>query len=353
MAADLLRGLSPAQVDVVTSDAAPLAVVAGPGSGKTRVLTRRVAWRCRAGEVDPAHVLVLTFSRRAATELLDRLGRLGLPDAGRQAGVTAGTFHSVAWSEIARHRAERHQPAPAILGRPGRLLAPALAAVLGREPWRSEVAATVAELGWARRQGGDADRYPGLVRGSARQPPLPPEVVAEAWRGYERAKRSRRVLDLDDLLGECTRLLSEDAEAAAAARWRYRHVFVDEYQDLNPSHIRLLQAWVGGRPDVCLVGDPDQAVYGFNGASPDLFDRVSSDWPGVRILTLPENFRSTPEVVALAEAVRPTPAGAAPATVCRADHPDSCIAGSPEPGRSRQPPGLLPSIAAHTDDRAE
>ncbi|HEY2429488.1 MAG TPA: 3'-5' exonuclease, partial [Acidimicrobiales bacterium] len=83
------------------------------------------------------------------------------------------------------------------------------------------------------------------------------------------------------------------------------------------------------------------------------FDRVSSDWPGVRILTLPENFRSTPEVVALAEAVRPTPAGAGPATVCRAGHPDGCIAGSPEPGRSRQPPGLLPSIAAHTDDRAE
>ena len=345
MDGDLLVGLSPAQAAVVTSEAAPLAVIAGPGSGKTRALTRRVARRCRTQDIDPSHVLVLTFSRRAASELLARLGRLGLPAGARQAGVVAGTFHSVAWAELARHRADRGQEPPAILGRPGRLIGPALAAVFGREPRRAEVTAVTGELGWARRQGSGPDGYSELLRQAGRRPSIDPAVTADVWRRYDQAKRFRRVLDLDDVLEGCTRLLTEDAEAAAAARWRYRHVFVDEYQDLNPAHRRLLSGWVGGRPDVCVVGDPDQSVYGFNGSSPDLFDRVAADWPGVTVLTLADNFRSTPEVVALAGAVRPGPSQA--------------VAGGPpggpgsRPGCSRRPPGPLPSLRAHADDRAE
>src|SRR5579872_6928641 len=157
MGAELLQDLSPAQIEVVTTDAAPLAVLAGPGSGKTRVLSRRVAWRCRV--VDPAHVLVLTFSRRAATELEDRLHRLGLPTGARRAGVVAGTFHAVAWAAVARHRAERGREPPAILGRPARLLTPALEAALGRRPWPSEVSSFSAELAWARRQAAGPGDY--------------------------------------------------------------------------------------------------------------------------------------------------------------------------------------------------
>jgi DNA helicase-2/ATP-dependent DNA helicase PcrA len=115
-------------------------------------------------------------------------------------------------------------------------------------------------------------------------------------------------------------------------------VFVDEYQDLNPAHLRLLKAWVGDRPDVCVVGDPDQAVYGFNGACPDLFDRVDRDWPGIRVVTLTQDFRSSPEIVAVTEAVRPA-AGGQPT--------------SRSPRHSRRVPGPIPRVATFADEGDE
>ncbi len=296
---DLLAGLSTAQTEAVRSDAAPLAVVAGPGAGKTRVLTRRVAWRCRRDGVDPAHVLVLTFSRRAASELLARLGGLGLAAGARNRGVVAGTFHAVAWAELSRHRADRGQPPPAVISRPARLLRPVLTDVLGRQPEGTEVAALANEIGWARAQLGTPDSYAELARSAGRVGVFTPREVADAWEAYAAAKRKRAVIDLDDLLDSARRLLTDEA-TAAAARWRHRHVFVDEYQDLNPVHQALLAAWVGGRPDLFIVGDPDQAVYGFNGSSPDLFDRVRSDWPGIEVLELRANYRSSPEIIAVA-----------------------------------------------------
>lgn len=333
MPVDLLEGLSGPQIDAVKSPAAPLAVIAGPGSGKTRVLTHRVAWRVAQGEADPARTLVLTFSRRAAGELYGRLGRLGLPAGARDGGVRAGTFHAMAWAELTRHRADRGLPALTILGRPARLLAPALARALGREPLPAEIASASRELAWARLQGLDAASFPESARRGRRRPAVPAEAFAAAWSAYERAKRDRRVLDLDDLLEDCTGLMTSDPEVAQAARWRYRHLFVDEYQDLNPAHRRLLAAWVAGRPDLCLVGDPDQAVYGFNGAAPDLFDRVVADWPGIEVIHLTDNHRSTPEIVTLAEAIRPP--GERPQLV------------------STRLPGPVPALVAHADATAE
>ncbi|GAC1536790.1 MAG: ATP-dependent DNA helicase UvrD2 [Acidimicrobiales bacterium] len=332
-AGDLLADLSEEQAAVVTSPAAPLAIVAGPGSGKTRVLTRRIAWQIRQGRVEASHVLALTFSRRAASELGMRLRRLGLPAGARDAGVTTGTFHAVAWAELSRHRVERGQAPVSVLARPTRLLTPALTAALGRAPSATELSAAAREITWARLQQLNPQGYPAVGQRRWRNG-LTPAAISAAWAGYERAKRDRRVLDLDDLLETCTRLLTTDPEAGAAARWRHRHLFVDEYQDLNPAHHRLLRAWVGERPDLCLVGDPDQAVYGFNGASPDLFATVEQDWPGVEIVHLTDNFRSTPEVVALAEAVRPTRVGALPCSSVR-------------------PPGPLPVLRSYRDDHAE
>ena len=332
MARDLLDGLNAEQVEAVTCPAAPLAVIAGPGSGKTRVLTHRVAWRVGQGDADPSHVLVLTFSRRAASELYGRLGRLGLPPGGRDAGVTAGTFHAVAWAELCRHRAERGQAPVTVLARPHRLLAPALARAVGHDPTPAELSWLSREIAWARLDNVGPEGYPAAAR-RRRPGPLSSEVVATTWSAYQRAKRDRRVLDLDDLLEVGARLLTTDDEAARAARWRHRHVFVDEYQDLNPAHRRLLHAWVGGRSDLCVVGDPDQAVYGFNGASPDLFDRVVVDWPGIEVRRLTANHRSTPEVVTLSEAIRP----------------------SRDTARltSTRGPGPLPRLTEHADDRRE
>lgn len=333
MAADLLDGLAPSQIEAVTSQAAPLGVIAGPGSGKTRVLTHRVAWRVARGEAEAAHVLVLTFSRRAASELLQRLDRLGLPTGPRDGGIRAGTFHAAAWAELSRHRAERGQPPLVVAARPARLQAPGLGRALGRDPTRPEIAALGREIARGRLDGLCPQDYASGNPGRGRRPALPPEIVASAWSAYERAKRERRVLDLDDLLESCARLLATDDEAARAAQWRHRHIFVDEYQDLNRAHRLLLNAWVAKRPDVCVVGDPDQSVYGFNGASPDLFDRVREDWPGIEVLRLSENHRSTPEVVALAESIRPGRGGSAL--------------------QSTRAPGPVPRLVEHSDDMAE
>jgi DNA helicase-2/ATP-dependent DNA helicase PcrA len=331
--ADVFEGLSAAQAEAVSTPAAPLAVVAGPGTGKTRVLTRRIARRCRTGDAEPGHVLVLTFSRRAAAELLDRLAALGLPAGPRQGGVTAGTFHAVAWAGLNHHHADRGLRPPVLLTRPRPHLRAALSTLLGRDPAPEQLTALADELGWARAQGGTATTYGALVARTGRRAPLAQGLVSAAWEAYDRAKATHGAVDFDDLLTSVAGLLEQDAGARAVARWRHRHVFVDEYQDLNPAHLRLLRAWVGPRPDLCLVGDPDQAVYGFNGACPDLFDRLDEDWPGVRVVALEQDFRASPELVAVSDAVRPARAG-----VRRT---------------SGRPPGPIPAMTGFADEEAE
>jgi len=162
---------------------------------------------------------------------------------------------------------------------------------------------------------------------------LSPELVSAGWDAYARAKAVQGSVDFDDLLTGVAELLEQDPDFRAAARWRHRHVFVDEYQDLNPAHLRLLRAWVGPRPDVCLVGDPHQSVYGFNGACPNLFDRLGEDWPGVRVVALNEDYRASPELVAVSDAVRPERA-----MLSR---------------RSRRPPGPIPALAGYADEAEE
>ena len=333
MSADVFEGLSEAQAEAVSTSASALAVVAGPGTGKTRVLTRRIARRCRTGDAEPGHVLVLTFSRRAAAELLDRLAALGLPAGPRQGGVSAGTFHAVAWAELNRHHADRGLRPPVLLTRPRRYLRDSLASVLGRDAAPEELTALGDEVGWARAQGGTPTTYGTLAARAGRRPPLRPELVTAGWEAYTRAKTAHGVVDFDDLLTSVAELLEGDADARAVARWRHRHVFVDEYQDLNPVHLRLLRAWVGPRPDLCLVGDPDQAVYGFNGACPDLFERVDRDWPGIRVVALEQDFRASPELVAVTDAVRPTRA------IVRRT--------------SGRPPGPIPALTPFADEEAE
>ncbi len=357
MVRDVLAGLSDAQAAVVQDPALPLAVVAGPGAGKTRVLTRRIAWRCRTGDAAPGHTLALTFSRRAAGELRTRLAALGLPGISRDGGVVAGTFHAVAWAQVSRRRAEAGRAPVALLGRPGRLAEAALAEVLGRPPVPGDARAFLAEVAWARRRGATPPTYADVAASAGRWAPWPLEAVGSAWAQYTRAKERRLVIDLDDLLDVAAEMIEADPELAAAVRWRHRHVYVDEYQDLNPAHLRLLRAWAGDGTDVCMVGDPRQAVYGFNGACPDLFGRLGTDWPGVKVVALREDFRSSPELVAFTESL---PATLPPATLPSATGPVGALALDGPPGRgaavarcSTRPPGAVPELAGHPSDDAE
>jgi len=292
----LLEGLTPLQRDAVILEASPLAILAGAGSGKTRVLTRRIAWRVATETAEPGHTLAVTFTRKAAGELRHRLGALGVRD-----GVAAGTFHALALAQLRRWWSERNQPEPAILDRKVRLLGPLLA---GRRAGPTVQAMDVAsEIEWAKARGVGPDRYGEESTRAGRRPPLALEDFVALFRRYEDEKRKRGLVDFDDLLWQAGSALADDARFAAATRWRFRHIYVDEFQDVNPVQFRLLQGWLGDRLDLCVVGDPNQAIYSWNGADPTLLTRFTDRFPTAHVARLTDNFRSTPQVLAVANAV--------------------------------------------------
>jgi DNA helicase-2/ATP-dependent DNA helicase PcrA len=291
---DLLEGLNPEQRAAVVSDAEPLRILAGAGSGKTRVLTRRIAHRAATGAVDPRHVLALTFTRKAAGELNARLRKLGLRDA-----VAAGTFHAIALAQLRTRWADRGISAPTLLERKVSFVARLL-------PRRAESIApidVVTEIEWAKARDLSPDRYVAGAAAAGRRSSVAPATVAELYERYEREKHNRRVVDFDDLLSLTRRALTTDAEFAAAQRWRFRHVFVDEFQDVNPLQFALLRAWLGDRRDLCVVGDPNQAIYAWNGADADYLVRFDHHFPGGDTVELRRNYRSSPQILAAATAV--------------------------------------------------
>ncbi len=292
----LLADLTASQRAAVTSDAAPLCIVASAGAGKTRVLTRRIAYRVLTGSADARHVLAITFTRKAAGELQGRLRGLGLRDR-----ITSGTFHAIAAAQLQRWWADRRRRPPTLLDRKARLLVPLAAA----RPALSGVA--VAELAghieWAKARLVLPDEFDSATRRAGRQLSCEASAVAALYARYEDEKVRRGLVDFDDLLLRCADALERDPQFAGAQRWRWRHIFVDEFQDLNPLQHRLLLEWLGASRDLCVVGDPNQAVYGWNGSDPGLLARMPERWPGTRVVRLEDNHRSTPQIVAAAAAV--------------------------------------------------
>jgi DNA helicase-2/ATP-dependent DNA helicase PcrA len=327
----LLEGLDESQRAAVTSSAMPLCILAGAGSGKTRVLTRRIAYRVAVGAAEGRHVLALTFSRRAAGELAHRLGALGVP--GR---VTAGTFHAVAYAVLRRYWADQGLEAPALLERKARLLAPLLGpATRGGRGAPVTPADVAGEIEWAKARMVRAADYVDAAAAAGRVPPLPPAAIASLYRRYEETKRERRFVDFDDLLALCARALERDERFAAAQRDRFRHLFVDEFQDVNALQHRLLEAWRGERADLCVVGDPDQAIYAWNGADAGHLREFARAHPGATVVRLGHNYRSTPEILDAGAAVL-------------AELPDP----SPRPVAHRAS-GPRPTVRAYDDDTAE
>jgi DNA helicase-2/ATP-dependent DNA helicase PcrA len=299
--------LDPAQLAAVTTPSTLVAVIAGAGSGKTRVLTSRITHRIAAGTADPQHTLALTFTREAAGELRRRLRRSGVRDH-----VEAGTFHGVALALLRQHWADTDRPAPTVVADRHRLLAE----VAGGVP----MATLATECEWASARGIRPERYVGAARDAGRRSGSTDRIAA-ALAAYEDLKRRRGVVDFDDLLTRLSRELATDGAWADAVRWRFRHVLVDEAQDLNPLQFRLLQQLVGGRGDLYLVGDPAQAIYAFNGADPGLLADIGEHMPGIEIIALPTNHRSTPQVVAAGAAVLRIGGQARPAHSSRTDGP--------------------------------
>ena len=294
---DLLQGLTETQRLAVSSPDTPLCVVAGAGSGKTRVLTRRVAWRAFEGTADPERTLVLTFTRKAASELDVRLQRLGVKPS-----VTSGTFHGIAYAQLRRHWSDTGQRAPAVLGYPERIITRLLTESLGSLPDPAAVSAVTGEISWARARVLGAGMYAAAAK-RERRTAADPALVASVFSAYSDVKRRKGLVDLDDLVEQCADLLDENSSSADAQRWMFRHFFVDEFQDLNPAQWRLLRGWLGGRDDLFVVGDPLQAVYSWNGADPGLLSSIEELLPGTTVLRLDANHRCTQAIVEVARSI--------------------------------------------------
>jgi DNA helicase-2/ATP-dependent DNA helicase PcrA len=233
-------------------------------------------------------------------------------------GVVAGTFHAVAYAQLRRRWADRGERAPALLESKLRILAP----LLGR-PTPGSVATlhadVAAEIEWAKARLIPASQYEVEAVRAGRTPPLAPPQMAAVYERYEAEKRRRGVVDFDDLLSMCARALETDDEFAAGQRWRFRHLFVDEFQDVNPVQFRLLKGWLGERADLCVVGDPNQAIYSWNGADPRLLLGFERLFPTASVVRLDDNYRSTPQVLTVANAVLAAePGPSAPGLVAHA-----------------------------------
>ncbi len=283
----LIADLDTDQRAAVTAESQLVAVIAGAGSGKTRVLTRRIAYRIAIGTADARHTLALTFTREAAGEMRKRLLRLGLREH-----VEAGTFHSVMLGVLKQRWADTERRPLTVVNDRRRLVGDAIDA-----GDRRNLSAFVAEIDWAAARGIDPANYAAAGRREQRHPTPGIDRCAAAYTAYQTVKKRRGVIDFDDVLAHTIRDLRRDPDFADAVRWRFRHLLVDEAQDLNPLQHALVDLLRAGRNDVFLVGDPSQAIYGFNGADPTLLVDVETRFPGVEIVRLPVNHRSTPQIV--------------------------------------------------------
>ncbi len=296
---DLLLDLDATQRAAVTEPVVPLAILAPAGSGKTRALTRRIAWQAAAGNLDPNHVLAVTFTRKAAGELRGRLARLGV-----RGTITAGTFHAVALAQLRRRHADAGTAMPAILDRKARVLGPLMGKARGAE-MAMAINELASEIEWAKARRIRPESYVRTVERVQRATPRPPSEIATIFTAYEREKKKKGLVDFDDLIGLCTHALETDPGFAATQRWRFRHLFVDEFQDVTRAQLDLLRAWLGTGTDLCVVGDPDQAIYSFAGADAGLLTQFPDHFEGAAVVRLGANYRSSPEIVTAARAVLP------------------------------------------------
>ena len=298
----LLADLDDDQRRAVTCAPTATIVHAGAGSGKTRVLTHRIAWRIAEGDVDPSRVLAITFTREAAAEMRRRLRALGVTRHDRPGDVdqpTIGTFHAVALALLRRRASDTSAVVPNIVGNRVTLLNQAV----GESSFGRNTQAVLAEIDWAHARTITPERYVREVQRLNRAVALDPQRVATAYSAYEQLKAKRGLADLDDLITLATRTLNDRADFASATRFRFRHLFVDEAQDMNPLQYAFFEALRGDRDDVFVVGDPLQAIYGWNGADPALFRSLPDALRQPTVLALPSNYRCTPEVLEVAQHV--------------------------------------------------
>ena len=293
---DLLAALDPEQRQVALASRGPVCVLAGAGTGKTRAITHRIAYAVATGIVNPAHVLALTFTVRAAGELRGRLRALG----GGAEAVRAATFHSAALRQLSYFWPK------VIGGRPPKLVESKLSLVreaardLGLSVTGAALAEAVTEIEWAKVCQTHPDSYVFAAAAAGRVPGTGVEEVGRLYQAYEALRRDRQLIDFEAVLELTAAILLTEPIVAREVHSAFRYFTVDEFQDVNPLQKLLLDAWLGGREDLCVVGDPQQTIYSFTGATSQYLRGFAADFPGATVVRLVRDYRSTPQVVAAA-----------------------------------------------------
>jgi ATP-dependent DNA helicase UvrD/PcrA len=296
--ARIFDGLNPEQRRAVETVRGPVCILAGAGSGKTTTITRRIANQIACGAFSGREILAVTFTDKAAREMRERLELLGAD------GVTARTFHSAALAIL-------HW-----LGDPPRRIVASKAVPLRRigntlpRPYRFRPAGDLAtEIEWAKNRRLSPASY--LRELGDHEPPVPPELMARVFRRYEAGKDEAGYVDFEDLLERAIRLFDDDPAALTAFHERYRAFTIDEYQDVNLLQQTLLERWLGSRDELCAVGDDYQSIYAFTAATPRYLLELPSRFTDAAVIRLESNYRSTPEVLELANGLVPRLGGAA------------------------------------------
>lgn len=324
---DPLHGLDPQQLEAVTTLRGPVAVLAGAGTGKTRVITHRIAHGVDTGAYSPGRVMAVTFTAKAAGEMRGRLRTLGIE------GVSARTFHAAAlaqlnyfWPTLAG------DAAPGIVDNKVRLLAQA-AETMGLRLDTPTLRDVAAGIEWRKITVRSIEEYASARPASIGR--LDIDAVVALQRAYEKLKDERRRLDFEDVLLACAGMLEAEPRVGRTVREQYRHFTVDEFQDVSPLQQRLLDLWVGDRRDLCVVGDVSQTIYSFAGADARYLLEFAARHEGARVVRLQTNYRSDASILAVANALMRGRPGAIALESARSDR------------------GPVPVVTAYPDDAAE
>ncbi|GAA1654169.1 DNA helicase [Mycolicibacterium murale] len=339
----LTAGLDDEQREAVLAGRGPVCVLAGAGTGKTRTITHRIAHLVGAGHVAAGQVLAVTFTSRAAGEMRTRLRSL---DADARTGARVGAVQALTFHAAARRQLSYFWPR--VVGSTGWQLLDSKFSVVAQAANRAKMQASTedvrdlaSEIEWAKASLITPEQYAATVAEVGRDIPKDANRIAAVYAGYEnlKARGDVALLDFDDLLLHTAAAIESDAAVAAEFRDRYRCFVVDEYQDVTPLQQRVLSAWLGDRDDLTVVGDANQTIYSFTGASPRYLLDFSRRFPEATVVRLERDYRSTPQVVELANRVIADARGR--------------VAGSKLHLVGQRPPGPRPTMREYPDEVAE
>ena len=301
-AEEILAALDDEQRQVALATRGPVCVIAGAGTGKTRAITHRIAYAAAIGVMNPQKVLALTFTARAAGEMRARLRLLGVPS------VAARTIHSAAlkqliffWPTVFGGRTPdllttKSAYVKEAISRAG------LANTLGTSS-RDLLREISTEIEWAKVSQIAPENYMEESKDRAERNRINPGQVAQVYDAYESLKRQERTIDFEDVLLLTTAMIEEEREVRERVHDQYRHFTIDEYQDVSPLQQRLINAWLGNREEICVVGDPAQTIYSFAGATPVFLNTFTRRFPEAPVIRLTSGYRSTPEIIYMANTV--------------------------------------------------